>query len=108
MNLQLTEKAVQKVKLFQENQPENTSKVFRIYVEGGGCSGFQYGFSFDDPREDDHTLTFGEVKVAVDPFSAPYIQASVIDYTETLMNSGFVVTNPNSKTTCGCGLSFSV
>jgi len=108
MEVQLTEKAVAKVQNFKASAAENADKVFRIYVEGGGCSGFQYGFSFDEPREDDHVVEYGSVKVVVDPFSAPYIQASVIDYVESLMNSGFVVTNPNSKNTCGCGMSFNV
>ncbi|MCB0308713.1 MAG: iron-sulfur cluster insertion protein ErpA [Bdellovibrionales bacterium] len=108
MTIQLTENAVKKVKNFQTTSPENASKVFRVYVEGGGCSGFQYGFSFDEARENDHIMNFNDVKVVVDPFSAPYIQSSTIDYIESLMNSGFVVTNPNSKSTCGCGLSFNV
>lgn len=108
MNLVLTEKAIEKVRTFKEASKDNADKAFRVYVEGGGCSGFQYGFSFDTPQAEDHVMEFGNVQVLVDPFSAPYIQSSTLDYVESLMNSGFVVTNPNSKSTCGCGLSFSV
>lgn len=108
MSIQFTDRAVAKVRSFQEGSAENAGKAFRVYVEGGGCSGFQYGFSFDEATEDDQVMEYGTVKVVVDPFSAPYIQSSTIDYVESLMNSGFVVTNPNSKSTCGCGLSFNV
>jgi len=79
----------------------------RVFVEGGGCSGLNYGFSLESqPAEDDWVLDIGALKVWVDPFSMQYLQSSTIDYQQTLMQSGFVITNPNAKSTCGCGSSF--
>ena len=106
MKIQLTDTAIAKGKsyLAQEEQ----KKGLRIYVEGGGCSGFQYGFSVDEAAEDDLILEFSGLTVLIDPISAPYIATSVIDYNEGLMNAGFVVRNPNAKATCGCGSSFSM
>ncbi len=106
MTIVLTSGAVKKIKSFAEK--EKSVEGLRIYVEGGGCSGFQYGFSFDHAQEGDHVIMQDQVKVFIDPFSAPYLEASTIDYVESLMNTGFSVQNPNSKSTCGCGMSFSV
>jgi iron-sulfur cluster insertion protein len=81
----------------------------RVYVTGGGCSGFQYGFSFDDQvAEDDTVVEKNGVKVLLDPLSYPYLSGSEVNYEEGLMGSRFVIQNPNAKTTCGCGSSFSV
>ena len=106
MTIHLTSGAVKKIKAFAEK--ERDVEGLRIYVEGGGCSGYQYGFSFDRTQEGDYVIAQDQVKVFVDPFSAPYLNESTIDYVESLMNTGFSVKNPNSKSTCGCGMSFSV
>lgn len=104
----LTEKAIQKVREFQAQDPQNRGKNFRVYVEGGGCGGFQYGFMFDDERDGDHVVGYGDVKVLVDPKTALYMSKSVVDYQSDMMGSGFVVTNPQAKGGCGCGKSFNV
>ena len=78
----------------------NSSK-FRVYVTGGGCSGFQYGFKFDDDEAfDDDVIDFGSFKVLIDSMSYPYLFGSTLDYVEDLSGSKFVITNPNAKTTC--------
>ena len=83
--------------------------MLRIYVEGGGCSGFQYGFDLERDREaDDYVVEREGVRLVVDPLSYQYIVGSEIDYQEDLQGSQFVVRNPNASTTCGCGLSFSL
>jgi len=81
----------------------------RVYVTGGGCSGFQYGFTFDEVvNEDDTVVEKNGVSVLVDPMSLQYLQGAEIDYTESVSGSQFVIRNPNATTTCGCGSSFSV
>ncbi len=90
--------------LAKETDPEG--KALRVYVESGGCSGMQYGLVFDEQREGDHELEFEGVPVVVDDFSAKYLQGSVVDFSDDLNDSGFKVSNPNAKTTCGCGKSF--
>ena len=102
----LTDIAVEKVHLFLEDE-DNKGKALRVFVEGGGCSGFQYGLAFDDPVEDDSTLEFGDVKVVIDPASATLIKGAQVDFVDGVQGSGFKVTNPNAKSTCGCGQSFS-
>jgi iron-sulfur cluster insertion protein len=106
--ISLTENAIQKVKEFIAKDPNNHGKNFRIYVEGGGCSGYQYGFTFDAKRADDIIVNCGDIEVLVDPQSRIYLQNSTIDYENTLKSSGFIVQNPNSKGSCGCGVSFTV
>ena len=103
----MTDAAVQKVSEYLADE-ENKGKALRVFVEGGGCSGFQYGLAFDEATEDDSVLTFGEVRVAIDPTSAPYIKGSQVDFVYSLAGSGFKVSNPNAKSTCGCGSSFEV
>jgi iron-sulfur cluster insertion protein len=76
---------------------------FRVYVTGGGCSGFQYGFKFDDD-----VIDFGSFKVLIDSMSYPYLFGSTLDFVENLSGAKFVINNPNAKTTCGCGESFTV
>jgi iron-sulfur cluster insertion protein len=105
--IKFTDNAVAKVAelLVEENKP---NLKFRAFVQGGGCSGFSYGFSFDDVQnEDDFVLEYTGVKVLVDAMSMQYLTGSVIDYTEDLMGASFSVNNPNAETTCGCGSSFS-
>ncbi len=106
--LQLTEQAVAKVKSLMESEANEDLKL-RVFVTGGGCSGFQYGFTFDELAEEDDTLVEKDgVVVLVDPLSYQYIEGAQLDYTEGLEGSRFVVSNPNASTTCGCGSSFSI
>jgi len=87
----------------------NPDLKFRVYIIGGGCSGFQYGFAFEEDSEDgDMTIESEGVTVMIDPMSYPYLMGSTIDYLEDLQGSRFVVSNPNAKTTCGCGSSFTI
>ncbi len=82
---------------------------FRIYVTGGGCSGFQYGFKFDsDVAFDDEVVGFNDFSILLDALSYPYLYGSTLDYLEDLAGSRFFVNNPNAKTTCGCGESFAI
>jgi iron-sulfur cluster insertion protein len=106
--IDLAESAVVKLKdlLAEENNP---ALKLRVFVQGGGCSGFQYGFTFDeDQNEDDFTLEFDGVGLLVDSMSAQYLQGAKIKYTEDAMGSSFAIENPNAQTTCGCGSSFSI
>lgn len=106
--LLLTERAITRVKDFSLKASDGNKKLFRVYVEGGGCSGYQYGFAMDEKKEDDLQLSFGEVTVLVDPQSRLYLHGSTLDYVDDLKGSGFTVQNPNSKGSCGCGVSFTV
>ncbi|MDO3383425.1 iron-sulfur cluster insertion protein ErpA [Gilvimarinus algae] len=100
--------AVAKVKSLVEEEGNPDLKL-RVYVTGGGCSGFQYGFTFDElTAEDDTVVEKDGVKVVVDALSFPYLAGANVDYSEGLQGSRFTVTNPNAATTCGCGSSFSV
>jgi iron-sulfur cluster insertion protein len=106
--MKLAESAVTKLKeLFaEENNPD---LKLRVFVQGGGCSGFQYGFTFDEEvNEDDFEFAAGDVKVLVDSMSMQYLQGAEIAYREDLMGASFVIDNPQASTTCGCGSSFSV
>jgi iron-sulfur cluster insertion protein len=86
----------------------NPNLKLRVFVSGGGCSGFQYGFTFDDKVEEgDFCVQNGGVQLLVDPMSAQYLMGAEIDYKEDLQGAQFVIRNPNAKTTCGCGSSFS-
>lgn len=87
-------------------QPENAGKFLRVYVEGGGCSGMQYGLVFDEKRDDDFLADSRGVPVLVDPISADYIRGAQIDYVDALTGAGFRISNPNARSTCGCGKSF--
>jgi len=88
---------------------DDSSQFFRVYVTGGGCSGFQYGFKFDDDQAfDDDIIDFGNFKVLIDSLSYPYLYGSTLDFVEDLSGAKFVINNPNAKTTCGCGESFTV
>jgi iron-sulfur cluster insertion protein len=108
--INITETATTKVisLLVEENDP---ALKLRIFVEGGGCSGFQYGFTFDhEQNEDDFEVPLGngDYKLLVDAMSMQYLQEAEIDYTESLAGSQFAIKNPNAKTSCGCGSSFAV
>ena len=90
-------------------QEKMEGKGVRIYVEGGGCSGFQYGFAFDDPRDTDFRLPMKEgFEVLVDTFSMNYLRNAKVDFVDTIEGSGFKISNPNATGTCGCGEPFSV
>ena len=89
---------------------ENNPKLkLRVFVQGGGCSGFQYGFTFDEVKnEDDFDWDFDGVNVVVDSMSLQYLQDAEVDYVEDNMGANFVIKNPNATSTCGCGSSFSI
>ncbi len=91
------------------NEEGNDNLKLRVYISGGGCSGFQYGFTFDeDVNDDDTTIENGGVTVLIDAMSVGYLNGAEIDYKEDLNGAQFVIRNPNASTTCGCGSSFSV
>ena len=103
-----TDSAANKVKLLLEEEG-NADLKLRVFVSGGGCSGFQYGFTFDEiTNEDDTVLNKNGVQLLVDPMSYQYLVGAEIDYQEGLEGSQFVIKNPNAQSTCGCGSSFSV
>jgi iron-sulfur cluster assembly protein len=105
LNISLTEKAAQKVKVAMDKQGRK-DVALRLYVSGGGCSGFQYGLAFDNQTDGDHVIEAHGVKLLVDEQSAQYLDGSEVDYVETVMGEGFRVNNPNATETCGCGHSF--
>lgn len=103
--LTITEKAAEKAKAALEKQGKNDAAL-RLYVSGGGCSGFQYGLAFDNRNDSDHIIEAHGIKVLVDEQSAQYVDGAEIDYVESVMGEGFMVNNPNATDTCGCGHSF--
>jgi iron-sulfur cluster insertion protein len=106
--IEITESAVEKIKdiLAEENNPKLS---LRMFVQGGGCSGFSYGFTLDEEKnEDDFDIEKSGVHLLVDSMSAQYLQGSTVDYKEDLMGSSFTIKNPTAVSTCGCGSSFSV
>lgn len=103
-----TDNAANKVKELIEEEGNPALKL-RVFVTGGGCSGFQYGFTFDEEvAEDDTTMEKNGVQLLIDPMSYQYLVGAEIDYTDGLEGSQFVIRNPNATTTCGCGSSFSI
>lgn len=87
----------------------NPNLMLRIYIQGGGCSGFQYGFTFDEQRQEgDEAVKTDGVTLLIDPMSVQYLQGAEVDYAEGLQGAQFIIRNPNATTTCGCGSSFSV
>jgi iron-sulfur cluster insertion protein len=103
-----TDKAASKVKLLIDDEG-NPDLMLRVFVTGGGCAGFQYGFTFDElPAEDDTLIENEGVNLVVDPLSFQYLEGATVDYVEGLEGARFTVTNPAATTTCGCGSSFSV
>ena len=106
--LLITPAAVNKVKSLIAEEG-NEALVLRVYVTGGGCSGFQYGFDFDESIQEDDTLIEQEgARFVLDALSYPYLVGSTLDYVEGLEGSRFTLTNPNASDTCGCGSSFSI
>ncbi|MCP5167985.1 MAG: iron-sulfur cluster insertion protein ErpA [Pseudomonadales bacterium] len=107
-SINLSARAVRKVRELVAEE-ENDNLKLRVYITGGGCSGFQYGFAFEDEvAEDDAAIEKDGVTVLIDPMSFQYLVGSEVDYTEGLEGSRFVVNNPNASTTCGCGSSFAI
>jgi iron-sulfur cluster insertion protein len=104
--LSMTDAAVAKVKYFAGTMPDSQGKPLRIFIQGGGCSGFQYGFTFDEKKEGDTVIETGGIEVVVDPQSAQYLKDAKVDYVEDFRGAGFSVTNPNATGGCGCGKSF--
>ena len=106
--VKFTDNAANKVKQLIEEEG-NANLMLRVFVTGGGCSGFQYGFTFDEKVQDGDTEVVNQgVKLLVDPMSFQYLTGAEIDYKEGLEGSMFVINNPNATTTCGCGSSFSI
>lgn len=106
--LVFTDAAVSKVRELIEDE-DNDALMLRVFISGGGCSGFQYGFTFDEnTSEGDTVIEKDGVRLLIDPMSIQYLTGAEIDYTEGLEGAQFVIRNPNATTTCGCGSSFSV
>lgn len=107
-SLVLTEAAARKVNELVEEEGNPELKL-RVYISGGGCSGFQYGFTFDEAVDDgDMTVQRDGVTLVIDPLSFQYLTGAEVDYTESLQGAQFVIRNPNARTTCGCGASFGI
>ncbi len=107
-SIKFTDSAARKVMelIMEEHNPE---LKLRVYISGGGCSGFQYGFTFDeDSSDDDIAITNEGVTLLIDPLSFQYLMGAEVDYSENLQGAQFVIRNPNATTTCGCGSSFSI
>jgi iron-sulfur cluster assembly protein len=105
----LTATAADKIRELMAEDPEGETSVLRVAIQGGGCSGFQYGLGFDaGPVEGDEVMELEGVRVVVDPFSAPYLKGATIDFLTGLQESGFKIDNPNAAASCGCGHSFTV
>ena len=108
MNIQMSARAADKVSELIEDEGNDELKL-RVFVTGGGCSGFSYGFTFDDDvAQDDTVVQRSGVTMVVDPMSYQYLVGAEVDFREDLQGSQFVVTNPNASSTCGCGNSFAI
>ena len=107
--LSITPTAAAKIRELMDEEPDGDTMVLRVAIQGGGCSGFQYGLGFDSaPAEGDLEISLEGVNVVVDPFSIPYLQGATIDFLTGLQESGFKIDNPNAASSCGCGHSFQV
>jgi iron-sulfur cluster assembly accessory protein len=103
----ITENAADKIRQLMAEEPDGSVGVLRVAIEGGGCSGFQYALGFDrGPQDGDNEISMHGVTVVIDPFSAPYLRGSEIDFVDALMGAGFAINNPNVQAACGCGSSF--
>jgi iron-sulfur cluster assembly protein len=103
----VTESAALKIRELMAEEPEGDVSVLRVAVQGGGCSGFQYALGFDrGPQDGDNEIESHGVRIVIDPYSAPYLTGSEIDYVDALMGAGFAINNPNVTAACGCGSSF--
>ena len=108
LTIQLTDRAIAKTRAFQQSNADAADKALRLYIEGGGCSGFSYKFKLDKKRADDHVFEEQGVTVVIDPMSMQYVKGATIDYEEDFTRSGFILQNPNATSTCGCGESFAL
>ncbi len=107
-DISFSDKAAAKVKALLQAEGDDTLRL-RVFITGGGCNGFSYGFTFDeDVADDDAVVDKNGVSMVVDAMSYPYLEGSEVDYVEDLNGSQFVVANPNAASTCGCGNSFSI
>jgi iron-sulfur cluster insertion protein len=104
--LLMTDAAIEKVKYFATTMPDSANKPLRIFVQGGGCSGFQYGFQFDEKHDGDTQWEQGGISIVVDAQSAMYLKDCTVNYVEDFRGAGFSVENPNASGGCGCGKSF--
>lgn len=108
MNLTITESAAARMAELLKDEGQNDHTKVRVFVQGGGCSGMEYGFTFDDAKnEDDWEIPAGTSTVLVDSMSMQYLGSAEIDFVEDLTGARFKINNPNAQTTCGCGSSFS-
>lgn len=101
----LTPRAADRVRAMQA-EAQAPNKLLRVFVESGGCSGFQYGMSFDETKPDDATFESEGLKILLDPASLAYLNGSRVDFDDGLQGKGFEIQNPNAQSTCGCGKSF--
>jgi len=102
--ISFSQKAVDKVKEFAAGMPEAEGKDLRIFIQGVGCSGFAYGFTFDEKRDDDTVIEAGDIQILVDPQSAPHLNGASVDFVEDERGAGFTVDNPNSPASaCSAG-----
>jgi iron-sulfur cluster insertion protein len=104
----LSDSAQERIKQILERDPQARGKALRLYVQGGGCAGFQYAFAFDDRHDDDAVVPQDGFEIVVDPMSAVYLMGLHIDYREDLSGAGFRFENPSATGSCGCGKSFTV
>ncbi|KXU35564.1 heme biosynthesis protein HemY [Cephaloticoccus primus] len=102
----LTPRAAAQIRHMQAADAENSGRLLRVLVESGGCSGHQYGMSFDSPKPDDAQIESEGVQILMDPASLAHMRGSRIDFDDGLQGKGFEIQNPNAKSTCGCGKSF--
>lgn len=103
----LTEQAARKIEALRQEKAPDGDKLMRIFVEPGGCSGFEYGMSFDSPKPDDIRIECHGVAILIDPASAEYLKGVEVHFDDGLHGKGFEIRNPNATNTCGCGRSFS-
>jgi len=103
--IELTERAAEQIQKIHSERAEPAQRL-RIFVEPGGCSGFEYGMSFDDPKDEDRTMESQGVSFVVDPTSLEYLDECRVDFDDGLNGKGFEIHNPNAQSTCGCGRSF--
>jgi iron-sulfur cluster assembly accessory protein len=106
MSVTLTDQAITKIKELYSSDGELSGKALRIFIEKGGCSGYSYGFKFDDTATTDTVQEYEGFKLAIDPESGQMLQGSTVDYKEDFGQEGFRISNPQAKKSCGCGNSF--
>lgn len=104
----ITDKALDQIRSIAKNENLDGTRGLRLAVVGGGCSGLSYKIEFGEQKEKDNVLSFGDVKVLIDPKSVIYLKGIVLDFKDGLNGKGFVFDNPNAKNTCGCGESFTI